>query len=281
MKSQLQPKTHQRMAQISALVLALFCSGLYYQQHHRSTAAVVPPNKKIKLQPYKNWGLINNKKSSHIHALEAWNIIRGDRKILVAVIDTGIDYNHKDLRSNLWKHKLPIDNQWKKRIVGFGRKLLGRKKQPSYRIQNSKSFIYGWDFVNNSPNPRDHHGHGTHVAGIIGAVSNLKAGISGVAQKVSIMAIKYYSELNSGTVNLNNTIKAIEYAIQKGARIINYSGGGPEFSEAEYLAIKKSRSKRCLICICSRKRTSRYRFCEPLLLSFGLWTFQYYFSSCH
>jgi subtilisin family serine protease len=67
--------------------------------------------------------------------------------------------------------------------------------------------------------------------------------VSGVAHHVSIMSVKYYSDANTGAVNLRNTVKAINYAVQSGAKIINYSGGGPEFSEEEYLAIKKAEAK--------------------------------------
>ena len=159
---------------------------------------------------FKNWGLVNGQGQSHIHAVDAWKISEGSRDIVVAVIDTGVDPSHKDLNRNIWQ-------------------------DPA-----KKELVYGWNFVSNRPNPNDDHGHGTHVAGIIGAVSDPKTGVSGVAHSVSIMAVKYYSDSNSGAVNLSNTVKAINYAVDHGARIINYSGGGPEFSEDEYLAIKRA-----------------------------------------
>ncbi len=168
------------------------------------------------LPQFRNWGLenkINN--NSHIHAPEAWKHTEGSHDIIVAVIDTGIDPNHPDLKNNLWR--------------------------------DLKTRFYGWDFVANKPNPQDDHGHGTHVAGILGANLNLKAGVSGVAHKVSIMAVKYYSEKNTGTQNLENSIKALNWAIDHGAKIINYSGGGPEFSGSEFQAIKRAREKNILI----------------------------------
>jgi len=164
--------------------------------------------------PYKNWGLVNSLAKSHIHALDAWRIEEGRRDIVVAVIDTGVDPNHEDLSVNIWRDPLIKDKP-----------------------------VFGWNFVVDKPNPVDEHGHGTHVAGIIGAVANPRAGISGVAHRVSIMPVKYYSDANPGSVNLKNTVRAINYAIEHGARIINYSGGGPEFSEDEYLAIKKAEAK--------------------------------------
>jgi thermitase len=167
---------------------------------------------------FKNWGIINqaNAVRSHIQATDAWRIEKGSKNVVVAVIDTGIDPAHPDLRSNLWS--------------------------PSAPAAGAVNATFGWNFINNTPNPADDHGHGTHVAGIIGAVANPATGVAGVSQRVSIMAVKYYSDTASGAVNLSNTVKAIEYAVQSGARIINYSGGGPEFSEDEYLAIKKAES---------------------------------------
>lgn len=163
---------------------------------------------------YKNWGLVNSLAKSHIQAVDAWKIEEGNPNVIVAVIDTGIDPTHKDLKKNIWH-----DNQ----------------------LKNNQ--VFGWNFISNKPNPLDDHGHGTHVAGIIGAVANPKSGVSGVAHHVSIMSVKYYSDTNTGALNLQNTIRAIEYAIDHGAKIINYSGGGPEFSEDEYLAIKKAEAK--------------------------------------
>jgi thermitase len=164
----------------------------------------------IRAEQLKNWGIANTKAESSVRAIDAWTVEEGSRDVIVAVIDTGLDSTHPDLKANVWK--------------------------------NSEK-NYGWNFVTNAANPTDEHGHGTHVAGIVGAIANPKTGVSGVAQKVSIMAVKYYSETNSGAVNLKNTVKAIEYAVSHGARIINYSGGGPEFSEEEYLAIKKAEAK--------------------------------------
>src|SRR5690606_10987274 len=107
--------------------------------------------------------------------------------------------------------------------------------------------IYGWNFVSNKPNPDDDHGHGTHIAGIIGAIANPNEGISGVAHRVSIMPVKYYSASNSGSTNLRNTIQALNFAVDHGAKIINYSGGGPKFSREEFDAIKRAEAKGVLV----------------------------------
>jgi subtilisin family serine protease len=161
----------------------------------------------------KNWGLINDSnEKSDIHAVDAWRIQEGSRDIVVAVIDTGLDATHRDLAKNVWHDP-------------------------------HSSSTYGWNFVTDHSNPNDDHGHGTHIAGIIGAIADPQNGVSGVAHHVSIMPVKYYSDANPGSVNLRNTVSAINYAVEHGARIINYSGGGPEFSEDEYLAIKKAEAR--------------------------------------
>ena len=166
----------------------------------------------------KNWGLENS--ASEIE--KAWSLTQGSANVVVAVIDTGIDPNHPDLKPNLWK-------------------------APSKNGRATSGTVYGWDFVTKSANPVDHHGHGTHIAGIIGAIANPKTGTSGVAHNVQIMPVRYYSESAPGNVNLANTIKALHYAINNGAKIINYSGGGPEFSKEEFEAMKEAQKKGILI----------------------------------
>ena len=193
-------------------VLLLSATAMSFNALGFAPTGGVDPSKPMKAEFIKNWGLSNIQGQSHIHAVDAWKIERGSHDVVVAVIDTGIDANHRDLSVNIWHDP----------------------KAPSE---------YGWNFVNDKANPTDDHGHGTHVAGIIGAIANPVTGVSGVANTVSIMAVKYYSDSNPGSVNLRNTIKAINYAVDHGAKIINYSGGGPEFSEDEYLAIKKAESK--------------------------------------
>lgn len=174
----------------------------------------------VSLKSFKarNWGLEDQ--ASHIE--KAWSITQGSRNVIVAVIDTGIDASHPDLKPNLWRAPGTSEN------AGSGS-------------------VYGWDFVAKAPNPTDEHGHGTHIAGIIGAVANLKSGTAGVSQSVQIMPVRYYSESAPGSVNLANTIKALHYAIDNGARIINYSGGGPEYSEEEFQAMKKAEQHGVLI----------------------------------
>ncbi|MEZ4750553.1 MAG: S8 family serine peptidase [Bdellovibrionota bacterium] len=90
---------------------------------------------------------------------------------------------------------------------------------------------------------RSIHGHGTHIAGIIASAAANGAGVSGVCPNVSIMALKYYDNSVLGYNNLQNTVKAIEYAIRNGAQIINYSGGGSDPAPIEAMAVKKAGEK--------------------------------------
>lgn len=178
----------------------------------------------------KNWGIMNTQ------ANKAWDITLGSHDIIVAVIDTGIDVNHPDLKSNIWV------NAGESGLDGNG-----HDKSHNGIDDDHNGFIddaNGWDFVNESPVLKDNHGHGTHIAGIVGANGGPSGdGLFGVAPKVKIMALKYFDPQSRGGDNLKNTIRAIHYAIKNGARIINYSGGGLEPNDDEFKAIKEARDK--------------------------------------
>ncbi|MNK07412.1 Thermophilic serine proteinase precursor [compost metagenome] len=175
------------------------------------------------------WGL---KKSD---AARAWSVTKGSRDIVVAVIDTGIDIRHEDLANNLWK------NPGETGLDSFG-----KDKSINGRDDDGNGFIddvYGWNFVSHNNKLDDNHGHGTHIAGIIGAEAGNGKGIIGIAPEVSLMILKYYDPKVPGTDNLKNTVAAIKYAVDKGAHIINYSGGGTEFSKEEHDAIAEANKK--------------------------------------
>lgn len=175
------------------------------------------------------WGLKLTDSSS------AWKITQGSKKIIVAVIDTGMDVSHEDLSDNLWRN--PGET---------GRDKEGNDKASNGIDDDGNGYIddvHGWNFVSNNNSLTDNHGHGTHISGIVGAVGGNKKGISGVSPKVSLMTLKYFDPKQVGTNNLENTVKAIHYAIENGAKIINYSGGGTEFSAKEKQAIKRAKRK--------------------------------------
>ena len=179
------------------------------------------------------WGI---KKTN---AQQAWELSQGSRDIIVAVIDTGIDDSHEDLAQNLWTN--PGE-------TGLDAK--GKNKATNGVDDDKNGFtddVHGWDFVSNKNDLVDNHGHGTHIAGIIGAVGGNNKGIIGIAPKVSLMVLKYYDPKVPNTNNLQNTINALKYAIQMNAHIINYSGGGTSFSKEEHEQIKIANDKGILV----------------------------------
>ncbi len=171
----------------------------------------------------------DNKMIENDKALKRHKIL-GSKKIVVAIIDTGIDVKHTDLDDNLW-----INEKEKNGKPGVDDDLNGYVDD-----------IHGWNFVANDHNLKDNHGHGTHVSGIIGAENNGK-GIRGVAPEVSLMVLKYYDPNALSKNNLLNTVNAIKYATAMGADIINYSGGGLQKSALEEEAVKAAQKKGILV----------------------------------
>ncbi len=175
------------------------------------------------------WGL---KKSD---AARAWSVSQGSKSTVIAIIDTGIDVNHEDLKNNLWANSGET-----------GRDSKGRDKATNGLDDDQNGFIddvNGWNFVSNNNKLTDNHGHGTHIAGIVGAEASNNRGISGISPKVSLMVLKYYDPKVPNTDNLKNTVASIRYAIKMGAHIINYSGGGVEFSQDEFEAVQAAEKK--------------------------------------
>lgn len=188
------------------------------------------------------WGL---KKSD---AARAWSLTKGSRQIIVAVIDTGLDIKHEDLKNNLWMNpgETGLDSK-------------GRDKATNGIDDDGNGFvddIYGWNFVKNNNKLDDNHGHGTHITGIIAAEANNNKGIVGIAPEVSVMTLKYFDPSSPGSDNLKNTIKSIHYAIKMGAHIINYSGGGMDYSQEEFDAVNEARKKGILFVAASGNERS-------------------------
>ena len=143
-----------------------------------------------------------------IGADQAWATQRGSKDIIVAVIDTGVDYNHPDLAFNMWRN--PKAGAAASGVDPYGDSITGD--------------VVGYDFVSNDALPFDDNQHGTHCAGTIGAVGGDGKGISGVNQRVSIMAVKFLSGRGSGTTA--DAIKGIDYAVARGAKVLSNSWGG-------------------------------------------------------
>jgi len=148
-----------------------------------------------------------------IRAEGAWDITEGDPGIIIAIIDTGIDYKHPDLADNMWRNPDEI---------------------PGNGIDDDKNGyvddVFGYDFLNDDSDPSDDHGHGTHCAGIAAARGDNGIGIIGVAPRASLMAVKFIGRGGEGTVE--DAVKAIIYAADSGARILSNSWGSSEYSQA-------------------------------------------------
>lgn len=151
---------------------------------------------------------------SDIDAPEIWDFATGSKDVVIAVIDTGIDYTHPDLIDNLWINKIEMNGEEGVDDDGNG----------------YKDDIYGYNFVKDTGNPRDDHGHGTHCAGIIAARGNNSVDLTGVCWSASIMGLKFLDSGGSGTTE--DAIKAIQYAIDNGADVISNSWGSPAHSQA-------------------------------------------------
>lgn len=171
-----------------------------------------------------NTGANSGTRGADIGAATAWNFNTGSGSTIVAVIDSGVDYTHPDLAANMWKNT--------REIAGNGKDDDGN---------GYKDDIYGYDFANSDANPMDDNGHGTHVAGTIGAVGNNGVGVTGINWRVKIMALKFLDA--SGNGYLSNAVKAINYAVANGAKIINNSYGGGGYDQAMATAIANARNK--------------------------------------
>lgn len=154
---------------------------------------------------------------------DVWNAGYSGKGIIVAVLDTGIQLNHPDLVDNVW--------------TNYG-------EVPNNGIDDDKNGyvddINGWDFVNLDNTPSDINGHGTFVAGEIAGESN-GFGVTGLAPNVTLMPLQVLN--NSGTGSSNDLAKAIRYAVDNGAQIINVSIGGSENNPLVTDAIGYAQSK--------------------------------------
>ncbi|MDH3318828.1 MAG: S8 family serine peptidase [Betaproteobacteria bacterium] len=164
------------------------------------------------------WGLDNTgqtggKPNADIDAPEAWNVQTGGAAAPVAVIDTGVDYNHPDLAANMWINAGEIPGN-------------GLDDDGNGYIDD----VHGYDFCNADGDPMDDHGHGTHVAGTIAAFGDNGVGVVGVNWNARVMAVKFLCAGGSGTTSA--AISAVLYAADMGARVMNNSWGGGGFSQA-------------------------------------------------
>ncbi len=189
-----------------------------------ASAEVIPNDTYFNAQwPLRNTGYAYGTVGADIDATNAWRVSKGNYGIVIAVLDTGVDYNHVDLSPNMWRNEAECS------------------KGQNGIDDDGNGFVddcAGWDFVTceafdssfncispitGDNNPMDEEGHGTHVAGIIGAVGNNSIGISGVMWNVLLMPVRVLGAEGGTDADI---INGLEYAMDMGAKVINASFGG-------------------------------------------------------
>lgn len=170
------------------------------------------------------WGL------KAIKAKEAWEIETDSRNVIVAVVDSGIDYLHEDLSANMWKNPGEV---------------------PGNGIDDDRNGfvddVYGYDFGDNDADIMDRHGHGTHVAGILGARGNNGIGTAGVSWRADIMGVKVMD--TNGRIYYDALVEGIAYAVEMGASVINLSLGGSWYNASLKNAISMAESQGVVVVV--------------------------------
>jgi outer membrane protein assembly factor BamB/subtilisin family serine protease len=180
----------------------------------------------------RNTGQSGGALGADINAVAGWDIRSSAANIIVAVIDSGARLTHQDLVPNLWRNTLEI--------AGNGRDDDNNGYIDDVHGINARIALR--TAGNGDPTDDDTTSHGTHVAGIIGAAGNNGIGGSGVAWNVQLMILKFLGG-DEGKGSTSDSIECIDYAIGRGAKVINASFGstGTDFSQAEIIALQRAR----------------------------------------
>lgn|SRR5574341_632005 len=181
---------------------------------------------------YKQWALFNHgqdggKAGADISAMQAWAVTRGSNEVVVAVIDSGVDYTHPDLAHNIWTRP----------------EIIKAYEDEDLTNDNPVDDLHGFNVVEDNGEPMDENGHGTHCAGIIGAEGDNDIGIAGVNWTVKIMPLRFMDAEGAGTTK--DAIEAINYVINRkragvNVRIISASWGSTIRSRALEDVIRKA-----------------------------------------
>ena len=191
-------------------------TGVAYAEPRRLRYLTYTPNDPALAQGLQNYLTL-------VRAREAWDLSRGNSGVIVAIVDTGVDWNHEDLAANIWSNPGEVPN--------------------NANDDDHNGFVddvRGWDFGGLSGTPdndprEDRADHGTHVAGIAAAVSDNGKGVSGIAFHCTIMPVKTSQDdiRNGNDALIAYGYEGIVYAADNGASVINCSWGGPGYSQFE------------------------------------------------
>lgn len=168
------------------------------------------------------------KKGEDINIIKAWEVEQGSDEIIVAILDSGIEDESPDLSGRLWINKGEIPNN-------------GIDDDRNGYVDDYK----GWDFAYEDKSAGDGFGHGTNIATVIGANSNNSFGFAGINSKCRLMNCKNLSDNNSGEYEW--WAKSIKYAVDNGAKVINMSEGGDEYSKVLKTAVEYAELKNCVL----------------------------------
>ena len=197
----------------------------YAQPDYLHQVHAIPNDPDFSSQPFWN----------QISAPQAWDITQGDSSVIIAILDTGVDWDHPDLAADIWTNEGEIPDD-------------GIDNDGNGKVDD----VHGWDFVNNASSvangedgdeedndPSDYNGHGTHVAGLAAAVTNNGIGVAGGGWNCEIMPLRvgYETKDGTGSILTSAVLKAIQYAVYHGAAVMNASFGGPfdDFAELDIM----------------------------------------------
>ena len=193
--------------------------------------------------------LANNSWPQLISAFKAWDLTRGSADVIIAIIDTGLDYLHEDISNQIWT------NSGETGLDG-----LGQEKQSNGVDDDGNGFIddwQGWDFVDapgypdngdyldQDNDPMDDNGHGTSVGGIAAAQGNNALGVAGLAFESRLMNVRAGTQ--GGFLEEDDVAQAIVYAVVNGARVLNLSFGDTEFTPLLHDAVKFAFANNCIV----------------------------------